>query len=99
MRPSFADPTPSDCVSVRLKPDPTYHGSGGDECQDANRTPASVNDLQRRGEQGGGVWRQPIQIAEAGQPELAGAVHDGVVGERRIETAGLAGIGADGFDA
>ena len=42
---------------------------------------------------------QAIEVAQARQAELAGAVHDAVVRERRIEGPRLAGVGADGLDA
>src|SRR5215510_9339870 len=64
----------------------------------AHRTPAALGNLERRGnEDRPGRW-QPIQVAEACEPELARAVHEVVVGEGRIETSSLSRIGADGFD-
>ena len=43
--------------------------------------------------------RQPVEIGQAGQAELAGAMYSGVAGERWVEAEGLVGIGADRFGA
>src|SRR5262249_43645771 len=75
------------------------HRSGGHDRDDPQRAATAVHDLQWRGDDDGSDRRQLIQIAEAREPELAGAVHDRVIRERRIESARLAGVGADRFDA
>ena len=56
-----------------------------DECDRADRTAAAADDLQRRGDHHRAGRRQSIEIAEAGQAELAVAVHDVVIRKRRIE--------------
>ena len=45
------------------------------------------------------VARQLVEVAEAGEAELAGAVHGRVIGERRVEAARLSRVGADRLDA
>ena len=52
----------------------------------ADRTAAAADQLQRRGDDDRAGRRQPIEIAQAGQAELAVAVHDVVIRKRRIES-------------
>src|SRR5262245_59300777 len=51
------------------------------------RTAATVDDLQRRGNHDRPRWRQLIEIAQAGEAELAGTVHRRVVRKGRIKSA------------
>src|SRR5262245_47553290 len=60
--------------------------------QNSERTAAAIDDLERRRNHDRTRGRQLVEIAEAREAELAGAVHDVVVGERRIECPRLAGI-------
>ena len=46
-----------------------------------------------------GVYRQLIEVAQARQSELVGAMHQVMCGEGRLEGESLAGIGADRFHA
>src|SRR5262249_31144365 len=73
--------------------------SSGRDCDHAGRAAGAAGDLLRGGADAGAGRRELVEVAEAGQPELAVAVHGGVVRERRIELARLAGVGADRLDA
>src|SRR5690348_5267900 len=64
----------------------------------AKRAPAAVDDLERGGDHDGTRWRQPIEVAEAGEPELPRPMHRRVIRKGRREGAGLAGVGADRLD-
>src|SRR6185436_8615535 len=66
---------------------------------DAQRAAAAVDDLERRRDDYRAGRRQLIEVAETREAELAGAVHDGVIGKRRRERGGLSRVGADGLDA
>src|SRR6185295_15880783 len=69
------------------------------QSQHPQRAAATIHNLQRRrNDHRSGRWKL-IEVAQAGQAELAGAVHQGVIGEGWIEAAGLAGVGAYGFDS
>src|SRR6185312_8960253 len=63
------------------------------------RTPAAIDELERRGDHHRARRRQLVEIAETRQAELAVAVHRRMVRERRLEGARLPGVGADGLDA
>src|SRR6478752_2212410 len=52
---------------------------------DPQRTARAVHDLQRRGNYHGAHGRKLVKVAQSRQPELAAAVHDVVIGKRRIE--------------
>src|SRR5688572_14182686 len=65
----------------------------------SNRAATPPHELQWRGDHDRASRWQSIQIAQAGESELAAAVHDVVIRKRRIERAGLSGIRADGLDA
>ena len=52
---------------------------------DPQRTAGAIHDLQRCGNHHGAHGRKLVKVAEPGQPELAAAVHDVVIGKRRIE--------------
>src|SRR6202050_3038695 len=60
---------------------------------------AAAHELERRRNDHRARRRQLIEMAQAGQTELSGAVHDGVVRERWVECARLTRIRADRFDA
>ena len=59
------------------------------------RASASVHDLERRGDDDRAGGGQLIEIAQAGQAELAVPVHDAVIRERRIERPRLPCVGPD----
>src|SRR6185503_6409013 len=71
----------------------------GRDRDDAERAAAAVDDLERRGNHDGTGRRQLVEIAETREAELARAVHDRVIRERRIERPRLAGIGANRLGA
>jgi hypothetical protein len=54
-----------------------------------------VLDLERRDDEDGAAGRQPVEVAQAGQPVLVGLMDQRVGWERRLHAAGLAGVGAD----
>src|SRR5262245_30053243 len=66
--------------------------------QHPQRAAAAVDDLERRGDDHRSRRRELVEIAQAGEAELSGSVHQGVRGERGIERAGLAGVRAHGLD-
>src|SRR5262249_57811296 len=63
------------------------------------RTAAAVDDLEWRRNQNRPGRRQLIKIAQACQPELAGAVHRRVIGKGRSESAGLTRVRSNRLDA
>ena len=69
----------------RIRPAMFLRRRDGDDPQ---RAAAAVDDLERRGNHDRPCRRQLIEIAQAGEPELAGAVHRCVIGKRRVEPAG-----------
>src|SRR5207247_7901228 len=64
-----------------------------------HRAAAAAEDLERCGNDNRTRRRQLIEIAEARQPELPGAVHDRMVWKRRVESSGLSRVGSDRLDA
>src|SRR5215471_14531051 len=67
-------------------------GLDGCERNDAQRAARTIGDLERCGDDHCAGWRQLVQIDQAGDAEFACAMHRTVVGERRIEGAGLPGV-------
>src|SRR6266850_2977423 len=67
--------------------------------KDAAGTARSLDDFQRRRDQDRTFRRKLIEIGEACKAEFAPAMHDGVAWEWRLETEGLAGVGAHSFRA
>src|SRR5262249_46539795 len=65
----------------------------------AERTSGTVHDLERRGNDHGAGGAKLVEIAKAGESELAAAVHHIMIRKRRIEAGRLAGIGAHGLHA
>src|SRR5580692_5795491 len=65
----------------------------------AHGTAAASDELERSGNDHSPGRRQLVELAEAGQTELSGAVHHRVVRKRGVERASLTGVGADRFDA
>src|SRR5579864_8835947 len=65
----------------------------------AQRAAAAADELERGGDDDRAGRRQLVEVAQARQAEAAGAVHQGMTRERRVEGEGLAGVGADGLDA
>src|SRR5687767_12113160 len=61
----------------------------------ADRAAGAVDEFEGGGDQDGAGGRELVEVAEAGEAEFAGAVHDVVAGEGRVEGKGLAGVGAD----
>src|SRR5579859_5027904 len=61
------------------------------------RAPRTVDDLERRCNHKRAGGGQLIQVHQAGEAKPARAVHESMTGERRIEAARLAGIGAYGL--
>src|SRR6478672_8856691 len=58
-----------------------------------------MHQLERCSDHNGPHCWKLIEVAQAGQTELASPMHRRMVGERRIEAAGLPGVGADRLDA
>src|SRR6476659_860126 len=65
----------------------------------AEGTAAAIDDLERRRNYDRACRRQLIEIAQAREPELAGAVHRRMVGKRRSERARLTRVGSDRLHA
>src|SRR6059058_1442716 len=70
-----------------------------DQRQDPAGTARAVHDRQRSDDQYPAPGRQPGQVAQLGQPVLAGAQQVRVARERRVERVGRAGVGTDGLYA
>src|SRR6267142_5106983 len=62
-------------------------------------TAGAIHDLQWRSDHYRAGQRQEIKIGEAGQSELAVAVHYEMIAEGWVETGGLPGVCADSLDA
>ena len=69
------------------------------EGDDAHGAAGPTDDLQGRGDNDGAGRGQKIEIHQAGQAELAVAMHDKMIGERRLEPRRLPGVSADRLDA
>src|SRR5215213_1098466 len=61
----------------------------------ADGATGAVDKLERSGDHDCTGGRELVEVAEAGEAEFAGAVHDVVAGEGRVERVRLAGIGPD----
>src|SRR5262245_58739914 len=57
-----------------------------------------MHQLQRCSDHDGPCWWKLFEVAQAGQAKLASPMHRRMVGEWRIETAGLPGVGTDRLD-
>lgn len=68
-------------------------------CDDPQWAAGTFDDLERRGNDDSAGRGQQVQVHEAGDAKAARPMHVGVAGERRIEAACLARIGADGLNA
>src|ERR1700694_511972 len=62
----------------------------GRQRQHAHRAAAAADELERSGDDDRAGRRQQVEGAQARAPEAAGAVHQGVARERRVETECLA---------
>ena len=68
------------------------------ECDHSHGTAGAIHDFEWRSDDNGAGQRQKIEIGQAGQSELAVAVHHEVIAEGRVEAGRLSGICADGLD-
>src|SRR5690606_33754479 len=59
----------------------------------------SALELERRSDEHRSNGRKLVEVGEVGEPELAGAVHDGMIRKRRIVRGAYAGVGPDRFGA
>src|SRR5689334_13406516 len=85
---------PISCAAVK-----SARSASWSDCKHAQRATAAIDDLERRGDHNRAGGRKLVEIAQAGEAELAGTVHQRMVGKRRVEGAGLARVGADRLDA
>jgi hypothetical protein len=69
------------------------------EGEDAEGAAGAVDDFEGGSDDDGASGGKLIEIAEAGEAELAVAVHDAMIGEGRVKLGGLACVGAYRFDA
>ena len=70
-----------------------------DEGENPQGASAPIHDLQGCGNNYGSDRWELIEVAQAGESQFTGAMHNIVIRKWRVKTARLSRIGADGFDA
>src|SRR4051794_10566893 len=77
--------TPSPARTSPTAAAPRISRSPLDEREHPGRAAGAVHDPQRAGDDDRAGRRQPVEVAQLGQPVLAGAVHERVAREHRVE--------------